>query len=500
MGGANCEGVMGQTISRHFDWVDYVFSGESDEIIGDFVDRLLKGESFASHQLPDGVIGRRATDVIAVSGGEPAIPRAYVADMAQVGSPNYDDYFTTLTQMDFADRITPGLLMETSRGCWWGAKRHCTFCGLNGVSMTHRSKAPEVVKEQMQQLSGLYGISRFEVVDNILPTEYVDSLMPQLIEGDYNIFYETKANLRKHQVAKLAEAGVRWIQPGLESIHDGFLRAIKKGTTGIQNISTLKSCRESGVRISWNILSGAPGEQPSWYDEMAELLPWIYHLQPPYKRLIKIRYPRYSPYFNEPEKYGLEFQPIETYRHIYPLDAQGLFNIAYFFQDQNEPSPTDPDVDMNNPFGIAGYDRIQQQIDEWRNLFWATSTPVVLMMIDHGHYIRILDTRPVATKLAHALEGVAADIYRACLEPVSESRLADKLRQDNPNLDQQAYEQALASLIDNKLLMHLSHCYLSLALSGEISAMPFDEDHPGGIVRFDDAQPDRMTPVKATVA
>ena len=34
---------------------------------------------------------------------------------------------------------------ETARGCWWGERQHCTFCGLNGATMAFRSKTPERV-------------------------------------------------------------------------------------------------------------------------------------------------------------------------------------------------------------------------------------------------------------------------------------------------------------------------------------------------------------------
>ena len=33
----------------------------------------------------------------------------------------------------------PTLFLETSRGCWWGQRMHCTFCGLNGSGMVYRS-------------------------------------------------------------------------------------------------------------------------------------------------------------------------------------------------------------------------------------------------------------------------------------------------------------------------------------------------------------------------
>ena len=31
----------------------------------------------------------------------------------------------------------PSVFVETSRGCWWGERMHCTFCGLNGATMAY---------------------------------------------------------------------------------------------------------------------------------------------------------------------------------------------------------------------------------------------------------------------------------------------------------------------------------------------------------------------------
>ena len=48
--------------------------------------------------------------------------------------PTSRDYFRALDASGAAPDVAPTLLFETSRGCWWGAKSHCTFCGLNGGS------------------------------------------------------------------------------------------------------------------------------------------------------------------------------------------------------------------------------------------------------------------------------------------------------------------------------------------------------------------------------
>ena len=43
---------------------------------------------------------------------------------------------------DLDGKVRPLMVMETARGCWWDAKHHCTFCGLNGEFMGFRSKSP----------------------------------------------------------------------------------------------------------------------------------------------------------------------------------------------------------------------------------------------------------------------------------------------------------------------------------------------------------------------
>ncbi|MEY3837712.1 MAG: hypothetical protein RL304_694, partial [Verrucomicrobiota bacterium] len=40
---------------------------------------------------------------------------------------------------DPARRVVPLLALETSRGCWWGAKHHCTFCSFGGRDQVFRS-------------------------------------------------------------------------------------------------------------------------------------------------------------------------------------------------------------------------------------------------------------------------------------------------------------------------------------------------------------------------
>src|SRR5205823_3286143 len=140
MGGANCEGEMGVETLRAFSWVDCVVSGEADEIFADLCRVLLAhGRTVDPSALPYGAISqahlRNPLSVVSENGAQP--PRLEVHDMDALPVPDYDHYFATLRASTLSHLIQPGLLVESSRGCWWGEKSHCTFCGLNGTGMKH---------------------------------------------------------------------------------------------------------------------------------------------------------------------------------------------------------------------------------------------------------------------------------------------------------------------------------------------------------------------------
>ena len=481
LGGANCESTMGQTISENFNWVDYVFSGECDAVIGEFVDKIINDQPIGVHNLPHGFIAQGHSDLlIAESAKNKTPPRGYIEDMSQVGVPIYDSYFDSISALNLDEKISAGLLIETSRGCWWGAKKHCTFCGLNGVSMEHRSKKPEDVVAEFEQLSSSYQNTKFEVVDNILPMEYMKTVVPELSKKqNYNIFYETKSNLKKEHIEQLALSGIKWIQPGFESLHDDFLKLIDKGVTGVQNVSALKWCRNSGIVVIWNLLFAAPNEKEAWYNEMADLVPLISHLQPPNKELCQIRFPRFSPYFKTPDKFDLVLEPLKSYQYIYPLKGEKLFNLAYFFDHHSNKTTDVFHLKTQPKHKLKAHQHLQEQLNNWINQ-WQQSSMPLLYMSDQADKIVIIDTRKVATSFTHVLTGITAEIYRLCQEPITKNRLISKLEQIKKTVNYITIEQALKSLIDDKLLLSLSNCYLSLALIGKTPALPDYKDRPAG--------------------
>lgn len=295
LGGANCEGEMGKEIERICPWIDYVHDGRAEGRIG---------EIFQSQE-PE----------------------------AQEPIPIFDEYFDRLSGSPLHARIKPGLLFESSTGCWYGERQHCTFCGLNGKSMAFRDRDHLSVSQELEYQEKKYGIQKFEAVDNILSMRYFRTLIPELAtrEEPLKIFYETKSNLSEKHICELSDAGITWIQPGIESLDPKSLQLLRKGNSIAGNIALLKYAIENGVRVSWNLLIGVPGEQSDSYKKMSKLFSQILHLQPP-SSIVRVRIDRFSPYHATPEEFGLNIEPMKSYQHIYP-EGTDLERIAYFFDD-----------------------------------------------------------------------------------------------------------------------------------------------------------------------
>ena len=323
-GGANWEAAMGRALHRRFDFVDVVTSGEADESFPALVGAMATGEPI--DRVPGLVV--RTADGGSVDTG-PATPVHHLDDLP---TPRYDDYLAQLSGCPQAIDLVPTLLLETSRGCWWGAKHHCTFCGLNGGSMAFRSKSADRVLEEIDRLCE-YGVQQVAVVDNILDMRYFGSVLPRLAErgAPLGMFYEVKANLRRDQVRLLARAGIDHIQPGIESLSDDVLTLMRKGTTALQNIRLLKWCAEYSVLPEWNFLYGFPREEAGEYDAMAELVDAIPHLTPP-SGWGPLRLDRFSPYHDDPDAFGIvDVRPLAPYRTLYDVPPQELSEIAYYF-------------------------------------------------------------------------------------------------------------------------------------------------------------------------
>ena len=398
-GGANFDGEMGLEHLRAFPFIDYVVIGEGEQTFLPFVRKVLNGDMVS---IPDGVAYRQSGQVQFTPN-----PTLF-SDFAKTGPPDYDDYYQLLSELGQTtqglDRI---LLYEGSRGCWWGEKHHCTFCGLNAQSMKFRAKQPEQVLKEIADLSQRYDAVRFRLVDNIIDLGYIPNLFGKLAEDhcDLDVFIETKSNLQKQQIKTLAAGGVKCMQPGLESLSLNQLRAMDKGATPMQNLVCLKWSQYYHVMVSWNILLGFPGETNEDYQRQLEVIPSLLHLQPP-EATGKFWLQRFSPYFTRPHAYGVHITgPGMAYEYVYDARQVDVKKIAYDFEYELDNWGVDPQV----------YQELVAAIEGWQRMHKSREKPF-LYYSKAPTYVTVYDGRNLATPTRQRYEGLAAFVIEICNE------------------------------------------------------------------------------------
>lgn len=484
IGGANAEGQMGLANLQAFPWLDVVFSGEADEAFPSLCRGLLQhGADIPLDELPDGALTRKWMQERA---DEAEVPRASVRDMEAVPVPDYDDYFETFRRCGLEAALIPALTVEMSRGCWWGARRHCTFCGLNGEGMAFRSKSAERTLSELDTLSERYGTRRFMATDNILDMKYLRDVLPQMASSgrDYRMFIEIKANLRREQVQVLADAGVYWVQPGIEALHDDLLALMGKGSTAMINLQLLKYTREVGIFPAWNLLAGFPGEDDSWHEEAARLLHLVFHFAPPNK-VFRIRFDRFSPYFSDAERFGLELAPFDAYQSLYPLPAELVTDLAYFFRDARTPHISYENVlSLDQSEQTPGLTSLRRGIGEWRDA-WKRygTTPPMLSFRSEGDALIFTDTRPCALQEQFVVRGLPRLLYEQCDPAIDERGLIRRVQ----SLTQGAYSpaqvvDALHGLVADQLVLEAHGRYLSLALPEGVPQLRPREESATGFI------------------
>lgn len=400
-GGANCEGPMGRTLLRAFSFIDAVCIGEGDTAFPAYAQQVIGHDPSPP---PRGLLVRpRLPRSLPVADGEPPGP-APIEELDALPFPDYDDFFAARAGFAPAVGVPGRIVFETSRGCWWGEKSHCTFCGLNPGTMRFRSKSADRALAELRWLVERYGKSAplVGVVDNIMPLDYFRSFLPRLSDLGLGVelFYETKSNLREEHVRACRDAGVRVIQPGIESLSTPVLELMRKGVTAIQNIQLLKWCRAYGVWPQWNMLIGFPGERREHYASLPELVRAIAHLPPPQGCSV-VRFDRFSPYVESPEQFGIrDLAPLPVYDYLYPgLAPSERRGMAYYFAGQFEGA--DHLFEYASPLIGA--------VDAW----CAQEGSAALFYEQAGDAVTVWDTRPAAAEAKRTLSGLPARLLLA---------------------------------------------------------------------------------------
>ncbi|MDE1145749.1 MAG: RiPP maturation radical SAM C-methyltransferase [Azospirillaceae bacterium] len=455
-GGACFDGEMGQEYHRALpQLLTHVFMGEAEESFREFLARWKAGQSTAG--IP-GVTYVEDGDLRLVSGHA-------VEDMDASPMPNYFPFFQEVAAIRARTGIeltVEALPFEGSRGCWWGQKNHCVFCGINKDLLGFREKSVDRVVDEMLVLTHLHGVPKLTATDWIISrksrTEILERLRGQ--DLDIEVFYETRSDLAKDEIRLLRDSGALRVQPGIESFSTPVLKLMRKGTTGIRQIRFLKWAREYGVKASYNILCGFPGDAPDWYLEMADVIEQVPHLQPPTSNANFVELHRFSPLFMRPKDFGIhEYELRVDYRFNFPQGLVDPLKVGYFFEYRSD-MIADP---------TQYIDRVRAVIRPWIENWEGRRLPRCDYLIG-PEFVQVHDGRPVAGESPEArtliLRGLAKDAFLLLDDVRTDHELATLLAAKYPR---QVADGVLARTVEefiaSRLVLREGNMLLALPIA-----------------------------------
>ena len=439
-GGASCFGVMGEILPHIFPFIDYVCTGEGDYAVPRLIHEIAEG-----NEDPDipGIFSRKNSQRTSTG----LLP-AMIEVLDDLPYPDYSDYMEQISGLGLAIPSDIQIPLETSRGCWWGERCQCSFCGFNGTGITYRSKSVDRAFEEIQYLSTAYG-KNLLFTDNIIDNRYFRDLIPRLSTiPDLSIFLEVKANISKDRLKALGDAGCTRIHAGIESLSTPVLQSMHKGTTLVQNLQILKWGRELGVDLSWNLIYGFPGEDLEEYKKMMELIHDIPHLQPP-NLALHLKFVRFSAYLKNQKKYGIEkLSPLKVYSCIYPtVSQQDLKQICFLFDAEYPDISKEYEKDLINSI-----------------IAWKADNDSRLDLSGSDEAIHITDLRRSGEKKEFQYHGVAASIYLWCDAAQSYQSICTRFSEHR-----ELILPILEEFVKNRLMIYTDGSYVSLAIFHEFS-------------------------------
>lgn len=181
------------------------------------------------------------------------------------------EYKTGVDYSHFADSsVIPRL--QLSEGC----KYKCAFCD---VVKTVTETPDAVIDQQVDAISQL-GSALVYVNDKTFGQAENYTKLPELgrriAEKNPNfkgfIVQTTAAQLLKIPDAFLKEAGIKFVELGIESYNDPILRSVQKPATEAIINTAVDKLRQAGIALIPNIIIGMPGETAETYARTLQFL------------------------------------------------------------------------------------------------------------------------------------------------------------------------------------------------------------------------------------
>lgn len=418
-GGRSLSGHISQEMIRSFSFIDYVVQNDAEIVFPKLIKQIENGEKIY-HRVIDGKM---------------------FCDLDSLPTPDYSTYFTaiqkTKQRLDCYIKKSTGIPIEFSRGCWWGEKKRCRFCGEGLENLKYRRKETDRIIYEVEELVKQYSQYEFSLTDLSLDFKIIKKMLPILREQKFTsvFFTEIRPEFALKHMALLRDAGFKYIQPGIESLNTNVLKIMNKGTTALLNIRLLKEALIFNVSLSWNIIYGFPGEKDSDYQSICEIIPLISHLEPP-ENIGKLRLDRFSPFFRDHQSLFKNVHVPKEFASLFPNDWN-LFESTPFLE-----------YELETNVRKETYKKLFSLVYNWKKS-WMKKTSRLEYSI-FSKVIHIADTR-FKMPLLFELRNEEVDVVRILInEKISKDTIVKKYRATLPNI-----QKIINKFYKNKLLLFI---------------------------------------------
>ncbi len=258
-------------------YFDYAVMGEVEQSVPAIV------EGKPNNEIPS-IIWQENNEVKKSEGGKQFIS---VEELEKMQLPDWSlwpyqhySYYPMLTK-------TPVALIQASRGCPYGCG-YCPYPANQG--RLWRARSAESVFEEIKWDVEKFGIKAVFFRDPLFTAnqERAEKLCDMIIKSGIKIqfCFETRPELlnRPGLIEKLAKAGCRTINFGVEDIHPEILKQINRLPLPLDKImDTVHACEKAGIRTSCFFIIGLPGSTKQSMNETIDFSKKLFGSQTEYK-------------------------------------------------------------------------------------------------------------------------------------------------------------------------------------------------------------------------
>ncbi|HXX56223.1 MAG TPA: RiPP maturation radical SAM C-methyltransferase [Candidatus Nitrosotalea sp.] len=451
-GGPSCTGDIGLSLLRKFPQLDMVINGEGELPLTELVRRL---QTVGLSQLEDipGVVSRKSSP-------ERVPLLNQMTDFRSLPVPNYRPYFDVVDASVTSSLVQRLMVIpvESSRGCWWDRSYRdpmfsCSFCNLNLQWQGYREKDIDKFVRELDALSSQYGVRDFLLVDNILRYSKVEELCAKIMAlgKSFRIAIEARVSVKPSEMALLRKAGVLHIQFGIEALSTEILRVINKGTTCIQNIQAMKFCERFGIESISNLITRHPGVRAEAIQETLRNIEFVTCYRP--LELSRFTLSYQSPIYKNPSAFGVRrIRNLETISRCFPSD----YCHELCWPDKSFDCDSSEEIDRL-------WEDVASAVCRWQKLFTTQAeqfgVPSLLMYVDGGKFLRILDYRTAPPRISE-LDELSRNLYLAC----EEARSLETIQAACPEIPVDHVAERLEMMVRERLVFREGKRYLSLAI------------------------------------